>query len=69
METPQVTDLEQASAHYRTAGNGLMLLGLINLSVSVIALASEMKNSFIAYDTMALFGFSFIVIGQWMRKQ
>lgn len=69
MEAPQVTDLEQASAHYRTAGNGLMLLGFINLSVSVIALASGMKNSFIAYDTMALFGLSFIGIGQWMRKQ
>ena len=69
MVEPQVTDLEQASAHYRTAGNGLMLLGLINLSVALIALASELKNSFIAYDTMALFGFSFVAIGQWMRRQ
>ena len=53
MAEPHASELEQAGAHYRTAGNGLCLLGGINCRVAVIALASGTQNTFIAYDTMA----------------
>lgn len=69
MVEPHASELEQAAAHYRTAGNGLCLLGGINCLVAVIALASGSQNTFIAYDTMALFSVSFIAVGLWMRKQ
>ena len=65
----QANELEQASAHYRTAGNGLLLLGAINMGVAGVALLSNSSNAFIAYDMMALFGLSFMAVGYWMRTQ
>ena len=69
MTEPQANELEQASAHYRTAGNGLLLLGSINCAVAAYALLVGSSNAFIAYDMMGLFGLSFIAVGYWMRTQ
>ena len=64
---PQTEELEQAAAHYRTAGNGLLLLGAINGVVGLCAIAMGSENAFIAYDMMVVFGLSFIVVGMYMR--
>ena len=70
METnTQADQLEQAAGHYRTAGNGLLLLGTINCAVGLAALTFGAENSYIAYDMMAVFGLSFVGVGIYMRRQ
>ena len=66
---PQSEELEQASAHYRTAGNGLLLLGAINGVAGLCAIAMGSENAYIAYDMMVVFGLSFIAVGMYMRSQ
>lgn len=65
----QAQELEQAAAHYRTAGNGLLLLGAINAIAGVCAIAMGSENAFIAYDMMVVFGLSFVAVGMYMRAQ
>jgi hypothetical protein len=68
MTSSTETKAEPDIAHYHTAGSSLIFVGLLN---SVIALYSILQgythNSFINYDSMLLFAFSFIAIGFWMR--
>ena len=69
MESSQANELEQAGAHYRTAGNGLLLLGAINCGVGLYAIVTGSENAFITFDMMAVFGLSFIGVGFYMRAQ
>lgn len=69
MKESQANELEQAGAHYRTAGNGLLLLGTINCLVGLYAVVTGSENAYIAYDMMIVFGLSFIGVGVYMRNQ
>ena len=69
MTKPLTNEVESAGAHYRTAGNGLLLLGSINCIVGLYGMTAGSVNAFIAYDMMVVFGLAFIGTGVWMRGQ
>jgi len=54
--------------HYHTAGNALIIVGLINLVIAGYALLAGSENSFISYDNMLMFAVTFILLGGWMRS-
>ena len=59
---------EEARGHYRSAGTGLVLLGLINTVVAGTSVFMDSANAYIGYDMMFTFGFGFIAVGVWMRS-
>ena len=65
----QSQNQDSAAEHYRTAGNGLMLLGAINIGVAAYAFIFGSENAYIGFDMMGLFAASFIGVGYWMRSQ
>lgn len=69
MVDPVINEVETAGAHYRTSGNGLLLLGAINSTVGLYGLTAGSINTFIAYDMMVIFGLTFMGTGVWMRAQ
>ena len=61
-------EMHEARGHYQTAGNGLILLGLINTVVAGTSVVMDSSNAYIGYDMMFTFGFAFIGVGAWMRS-
>ena len=53
--------------HYKTAGSGLLLIGLVNAAVATYSIAGGSDNVFINYETMLTFAIVFIGVGVWMR--
>ena len=53
--------------HYKTAGFGLILVGVINAVIASYSLVQDLENVFIDYRTMLVFAASFVVTGLWMR--
>ena len=55
--------------HYKTAGSGLLLIGLVNAAVAAYSIVGGSSNAFINYETMFTFAVVFIGVGVWMRTQ
>lgn len=66
MSLPTSSDNE-FQGHYKTAGFGLILVGLVNATIASYSLLQNLENAFIDYKTMLIFAVSFIVTGLWMR--
>lgn len=56
------------SGHYHTAGNGLMIVGLVNAAIATYSLSQQYDNIFIDYQSMLLFSLGFIATGLWMKS-
>jgi len=54
--------------HYRTAGTGLIIVGLINACIAVYSISKGAENTFIDYEVMLTFALTFIGVGGWMRS-
>ena len=60
--------VESDSAHYNTAGMGLILVGMINSLVALYSIVQGTENTFIEYEMMLSFGITFVMIGSWMKS-
>jgi len=58
----------ETQGHYKTAGTGLIIVGLINSGVALYSLVLGSSNPFIDYETMLTFAILFIAVGTWMRN-
>ena len=67
MTSSTETKDESDIAHYHTAGSSLIFVGLLNSMIALYSILQGHTHSYINYDSMLMFAFSFIAIGCWMR--
>ena len=68
MNTQRDLSDDTSHGHYRTAGMGLILVGLINTLIAIYSLSKGSENVFIDYEVMLTFALTFIGVGGWMRS-
>ena len=68
MNTQRNLSNDATQGQYKTAGAGLIFVGLINALIAIYSLSKGSANVFIDYEVMLTFALAFIGVGGWMRS-